>query len=537
MPLVDRWGHVVSDGFFYAKPDNLTKQVLRQVLAHLRDHFYMSAQDGMNIALSGMKVKWQRPKKYERVFSAGILFKVYQDEVVGSFLNGTGTVSVLPHAQYMHIVLKTGSGNATQDPYIVKVFYNRKFASPDKKIEAMHGKGMWYLVNDWQDRPYRGDPEAWLGSVSKDVKLQVHYAPRVLDVRRYTHPPRFPPDNTTHFFMQSEMSASPNVTEYHWDTEFFHFALAVDKNALRERLVASAVNNTVVVAFSNKAFLDMLLNWLVAVHRAGVRNYVVMAMDTETRDLLEARGVPTFLVVIKHVTALLSVRTVLWSTIAEVGVNFVQTDIDAVWLRNPLLTYFNAQSPHDIVFTQGTVSPPITHDSWGFVLCSGVFFAKATPFGTHMLYQMLENQLLNPLVPRRYTDQDAVNIIVRNAAPKWHVSANGGYHLWHNSVKFRCFTDTIVGHINGTNNTVAIVPYHLFPRTIFDPSSSRLPNLTEPPYVKHFFSVNRERLKLTKTSTLRESGLWLLQDARNDSAPQLHAGAWLDSLLNPDWRS
>lgn len=33
--------------------------------------------------------------------------------------------------------------------------------------------------------------------------------------------------------------------------------------------------------------------------------------------------------------------------------HFIHTDIDAVWLRNPLPGYLHPGSPHDMVFTQG----------------------------------------------------------------------------------------------------------------------------------------------------------------------------------------
>lgn len=45
------------------------------------------------------------------------------------------------------------------------------------------------------------------------------------------------------------------------------------------RLLTCAKDNLVVVAFSNSAFLDMLLNWLVALHRVGIAQYLVVAMD------------------------------------------------------------------------------------------------------------------------------------------------------------------------------------------------------------------------------------------------------------------
>ena len=534
-PLVDRWGHVVSDGFFFAKPTELTKEILWQVLKNLKEKFYMSPQDGFNIAIATMGIKWKKPKRYTKVFSAGFLVRCYQEDVVGSFPNRTETISMLPHAYFMHHIIKVAQGsNETAAPYIVKVFYNRKFSDADAKIAAMVDKGMWYLKPDWRDARFNGDAKEWLHSVEKNVKLNVFYTAKELQTRHYLHHPVFPPDNATHYYLQSEMSESPNVTEYEWDTEFFHFTLAIDKRALATRLRACAVANTVIVAFSNMAFYDMLLNWLVGVHRIGLRNYLVFALDRRIRDALSMRGIPTFFIGIKHVTALLSVRTVLWHSIADVGVSFIQTDIDAVWLRNPLASFFHPKAPHDIVFTQGTISPPITHDSWGFVLCSGVFYARATPLSADLLYRVLENQLLNPLVPRRYTDQDALNIVIRQHVPKWRIVPGTKYSLAHNGETFVCSEEPMVGEVNATGATVAIAPYHLFMRTVFA-KPDHVGGVWQAPYIKHFFSVNRDRLNLTKTSVLTDNRLWMLRPDWNSSRLRGTGGTWLSSLLHPDF--
>ena len=50
------------------------------------------------------------------------------------------------------------------------------------------------------------------------------------------------------------------------------------------------------------------------------------------------------------------------------GIDFVHSDADAVWLRDPIPEYFGPGETADLVASQGTRHPPDVFGRWGFVL-------------------------------------------------------------------------------------------------------------------------------------------------------------------------
>eukprot|EP00992_Anisonema_acinus_P010580 TRINITY_DN6696_c0_g1_i1.p1 TRINITY_DN6696_c0_g1~~TRINITY_DN6696_c0_g1_i1.p1 ORF type:complete len:158 (+),score=30.93 TRINITY_DN6696_c0_g1_i1:123-596(+) len=119
---------------------------------------------------------------------------------------------------------------------------------------------------------------------------------------------------------------------------------------------------------------------------------------------------------------------------------------------------------------------------------------------------MVADQLRNPLVPRRYTDQDVFNIVIHRAGVRWQVEPGTHYLQSHQDARFTCWLRLVTGRLNGTNETVSMLPYHLFRRTVLDgaPASTN----SESPYILHYFSVNAPNA--SKIGILQQHGLWWL---------------------------
>ena len=150
-------------------------------------------------------------------------------------------------------------------------------------------------------------------------------------------------------------------------------------------------------------YADVFMNWLAALHRLRLQNYCIFAIDPDTKAWLEARQVPTFGVYIKRFAALWYVRLIVLRALAEVGVTFIHSDTDAIWLRDPLGAFFAPTQPALLKFSQGTVAPSQLQARWGFVVCGGLFYARASRFTRAYFQTVLEHLLQNPLVPRHAT--------------------------------------------------------------------------------------------------------------------------------------
>ena len=54
-------------------------------------------------------------------------------------------------------------------------------------------------------------------------------------------------------------------------------------------------NNTIILAFADFNYLEILLNWIIGIKRLGIDNYVVISLDKEIHEYLMQRGFPSIL--------------------------------------------------------------------------------------------------------------------------------------------------------------------------------------------------------------------------------------------------
>jgi len=181
--------------------------------------------------------------------------------------------------------------------------------------------------------------------------------------------------------------------------------------AARER----AAGDSVILTFANSLYADVLMNWLVALSLQSIDNYLVIALDRELHASLTDRGIPSLLCELKSDLGDLWIQRVrVFATLCDAGVDFVHSDADAVWLRDPKLYFADAEV--DLVASQGTVWPPDVHRQFGFVLCCGLFHLRSTP---------VSRQLLTELEQRR--DRGAAMPELVAAAPDELLNAVGYY--------------------------------------------------------------------------------------------------------------
>lgn len=146
----------------------------------------------------------------------------------------------------------------------------------------------------------------------------------------------------------------------------------------------------VLLVEADEKFLEVLLNWLVALQRntnLTPEDVIIISLDPNVHSLLTQRSLPSFLLlketVLRSDVKLPSAFSHIWLLRLVVvrllnhwGIDVAMFDIDAVVLKDPL-NLFQQFPRSDIVGQQG-VYPFDLHRQWGATLCMGVVLFRSS---------------------------------------------------------------------------------------------------------------------------------------------------------------
>lgn len=259
--------------------------------------------------------------------------------------------------------------------------------------------------------------------------------------------------------------------------------------SLDNLLQKAAKDGTVILIFSNNAYLPILENWRAAMDRLGIGNILYVALDEPTYHHLIDRGLVCYLLPCEDdLAALWRKRVTLFDEILQRGYNLIHSDADAVWLKDPRARYF-FRSDADMVFSQGTQWPTECWQSWQFILCCGLFFLRATDAVQDFMRSWKEH------VADCGDDQVSFNLLMLARSVTWEI--NKPYRIpTPFGVDITCSRQTIYGQADKL--CVEVLPQHLFQRVHFP---------TEDAYVKHCLSGQTAQ---TTRQGLEETGCWVL---------------------------
>ena len=234
-------------------------------------------------------------------------------------------------------------------------------------------------------------------------------------------------------------------------------------------------DDPLIVTFSDAEYLPLLHCWLARLARLGIRRCRVYGLDATTVEWCRRRGIDTVALSWKRgdLRDLWVQRIQVFSSLLREGEEFIHSDTDAVWLRNPLRSGSAVERTEDILFSQGTVWPPDVHSAWGFVLCCGWFRARSTP-GVISFFSALEND-----VRASGDDQISVNRLLLGAGANWGRNDAAAYRLAFRDKWLQCWETPIVARLGAPALSVALLPHREF---------QRLPESTGEAIVKHFLT-------------------------------------------------
>ena len=218
-------------------------------------------------------------------------------------------------------------------------------------------------------------------------------------------------------------------------------------------------------------------------------------MDDELQTRL--RGLPYSVVKAEFDQSLSDLwvqRARVWAMLADEGVEFINCDSDAVWLRNPIPIYSDEE--FDLLFSQATLHPRDVYGKWGFTLCCGFFWARPT-LPTRRLF----HALISPaeIVPG-YDDQVALNRLLEREGTTWMTLGKERYNLFRDALPFDCFHEIVHGNCEKMNLKLGMLPHHLFPR--LQPGAPEA-------IVRHVLQNRKDEERI---DLMRAAGCWRLDE-------------------------
>lgn len=168
---------------------------------------------------------------------------------------------------------------------------------------------------------------------------------------------------------QAEVNPSPpNGTQV--DTERNKYILTKEMAQNAARMGSEAGEGPVVVTWANYHYLDFVLNWVHHIELTGCKSFLVGAMDNELLEVLVGKSVPAF-----GMASGLTLDDFGWGsstfhkmgrekisllqTFTKWGIDVIISDVDTVWLRNPV-PYMAKYPEADILVSSDHLSATTT---------------------------------------------------------------------------------------------------------------------------------------------------------------------------------
>ncbi len=176
----------------------------------------------------------------------------------------------------------------------------------------------------------------------------------------------------------------------------------------------------------------------------------------------------------------------LFKALINHDVDFVHSDVDAVWLKNPIRKYYTDIDDIDLIVSQGTIWPPRAFNKWQFVLCCGFFLMRAND-RTRGLLDEIQSRMLTV-----GDDQRVLNEVLLGKIDNWQITDE--CLLPFNNEMFRLSDHLAIGR--GNDITVGMIPFKEFPRLQLDDIN---------PYVLHPLAAKDGK---KKEQYFKKLGIW-----------------------------
>ena len=166
-----------------------------------------------------------------------------------------------------------------------------------------------------------------------------------------------------------------------------------------------------IMAFGDSKYKRIAHNWALYLHRHGIENYTIYSLDQDIYDYLVENEINTELLPLDifeggdHLWNWRKRLKLIFKLLNE-GINVLHSDLDAIWLKNPLIFI---EKDYDIVASTGTF-PQNIYEKIGYTLCMGWIYYKSST----IVKQLFEN-ILNKDIQVKFDDQIEFNLELFNS--------------------------------------------------------------------------------------------------------------------------
>jgi hypothetical protein len=137
-------------------------------------------------------------------------------------------------------------------------------------------------------------------------------------------------------------------------------------------------NTPLIISFCNWNYSKVALNWVAYLEKLGITNYLIVSLDKKTEDFLRENSINTKLMegqIPRRSGTGWRWRFQKTYDFLKSGTNIIHSDLDAVWLRNPL--HLLDEESDIIASVDRGGFPPETFERWKFTMCMGWMFYRS----------------------------------------------------------------------------------------------------------------------------------------------------------------
>lgn len=166
-----------------------------------------------------------------------------------------------------------------------------------------------------------------------------------------------------------------------------------------------------IISFGNYRYKRIAHNWALYLQRHKIENYTIYSLDQDIYDYLVENEINTELLPLDifeegaHLWDWRERLKFIFKLLNE-GINVLHSDLDAIWLKNPLIFI---EKDYDIVASTGTY-PRNIYKKIGYTLCMGWIYYKSST----IVKQLFEN-ILNKDIQVKFDDQMEFNLELFNS--------------------------------------------------------------------------------------------------------------------------
>lgn len=171
---------------------------------------------------------------------------------------------------------------------------------------------------------------------------------------------------------------------------------------LTDKVKPYVIDDLLILGFADKHYQQIAINWVQYINKLAIKNYVIIALDTEAFEYLNDLQINVVMCegsISKKSGSGWKWRMDRIRELVDSSINVIHSDLDAVWLKNPLGILDN----FDIVASSVVHGfPTETSNRWGFTICMGWIFYRATKNVSSLLCKIFDGT-------KDYDDQTEFN--------------------------------------------------------------------------------------------------------------------------------